>query len=190
MLRAAKIISTADLKAIERGLSRISREIETGNFRWSIDAEDVHSNIERRLIALVGEAGKRLHTARSRNDQVATSLRLWLREEIDTICALLREVQRRLLDQADEHAATVMPGFTHLQVAQPVTFGHHLLAYFEMLQRDSSRLADCRRRVNHLPLGAAALAGTSFRIDRAISRSSSAAARPSRWCTFRAFRRN
>jgi argininosuccinate lyase len=167
MLRSARILSVADLKAIERGLSRISREIETGKFRWSIDAEDVHSNIERRLIALVGEAGKRLHTARSRNDQVATSLRLWLREEIDRIDGLLREVQRRLLDQAEKHAATIMPGFTHLQVAQPVTFGHHLLAYFEMLQRDRSRISDCRRRVNHLPLGAAALAGTSFPIDRA-----------------------
>ena len=167
MLRSARILSVADLKAIERGLSRISREIETGKFRWSIEAEDVHSNIERRLIALVGEAGKRLHTARSRNDQVATSLRLWLREAIDEIDGLLREVQRRLLDQAEKHAATVMPGFTHLQVAQPVTFGHHLLAYFEMLQRDRSRISDCRGRVNHLPLGAAALAGTSFPIDRA-----------------------
>ena len=167
MLRSARILAVADLKAIERGLSRISREIEAGKFRWSVAAEDVHSNIERRLIALVGEAGKRLHTARSRNDQVATSLRLWLREAIDEIGSLLREVQRRLLDQAEKHAATIMPGFTHLQVAQPVTFGHHLLAYFEMFQRDHSRFSDCRRRVNHLPLGAAALAGTSFRIDRA-----------------------
>jgi argininosuccinate lyase len=166
MLRSARILSVADLKAIERGLSRISREIEAGRFRWSIDAEDVHSNIERRLIALAGEAGKRLHTARSRNDQVATSLRLWLRDAMDEIDGLLREVQRRLLDQAEKHAATVMPGFTHLQVAQPVTFGHHLLAYFEMLQRDRSRIADCRGRVNHLPLGAAALAGTSFPIVR------------------------
>ncbi|HLQ02445.1 MAG TPA: argininosuccinate lyase [Burkholderiales bacterium] len=167
MLRAARVLSAADLKAIERGLSRISREIESGRFRWSLDAEDVHLNIERRLIGLVGEAGKRLHTARSRNDQVATDLRLWLRDAIDDISELLRNVQRRLLDQAEKHAATLMPGFTHLQVAQPVTFGHHLLAYFEMLERDRSRLADCRRRVNHLPLGAAALAGTSFPIDRA-----------------------
>ncbi len=167
MLRAAGILSAADLRAIERGLSRISREIESGRFRWSLEAEDVHLNIERRLIGLVGEAGKRLHTARSRNDQVATDLRLWLRDAIDAIGELLRSLQRRLLDQAEKHAATLMPGFTHLQVAQPVTFGHHLLAYFEMLARDRSRLADCRRRVNHLPLGAAALAGTSFPIDRA-----------------------
>ena len=167
MLRAVGVLKPADLKAIERGLSRISREIETGRFRWSLEAEDVHVNIERRLIALVGEAGKRLHTARSRNDQVATDLRLWLREAIDEIRGLARKLQRELLDQAERHAATVMPGFTHLQVAQPVTFGHHLLAYFEMLERDRSRLADCRRRVNCLPLGAAALAGTSFRIDRA-----------------------
>ncbi len=167
MLRTAGILSAADLRAIERGLSRISREIESGRFRWSLEAEDVHLNIERRLIGLVGEAGKRLHTARSRNDQVATDLRLWLRDAIDEIGDLLRSVQRRLLDQAEKHAATLMPGFTHLQVAQPVTFGHHLLAYFEMLERDRSRLADCRRRVNHLPLGAAALAGTSFPIDRA-----------------------
>jgi argininosuccinate lyase len=167
MLRSAKLLSATDLKAIERGFSRISREIETGRFRWSLNAEDVHLNIERRLIALIGEAGKRLHTARSRNDQVATDLRLWLREAIDDIGGLLRRVQRRLLDQAEKHAATVMPGFTHLQVAQPVTFGHHLLAYFEMFERDRLRFADCRGRVNCLPLGAAALAGTSFRIDRA-----------------------
>ncbi len=167
MLCTAGILSAADLRAIERGLSRISREIESGRFRWSLEAEDVHLNIERRLIGLVGEAGKRLHTARSRNDQVATDLRLWLRDAIDAIGELLRSLQRRLLDQAEKHAATLMPGFTHLQVAQPVTFGHHLLAYFEMLERDRSRLADCRRRVNHLPLGAAALAGTSFPIDRA-----------------------
>ena len=167
MLRSAKLLSATDLKAIERGFSRISREIETGRFRWSLNAEDVHLNIERRLIALIGEAGKRLHTARSRNDQVATDLRLWLREAIDDIGGLLRGVQRRLLDQAEKHAATVMPGFTHLQVAQPVTFGHHLLAYFEMFERDRLRFADCRGRVNCLPLGAAALAGTSFRIDRA-----------------------
>jgi argininosuccinate lyase len=167
MLRGAGVLTRADLKAIERGLSRISKEIEAGRFRWSVDAEDVHTNIERRLIDLVGQAGKRLHTARSRNDQVATDLRLWLRDAIDEIVDLLRKFQKALIDQADEHASTVMPGFTHLQVAQPVTFGHHLLAYFEMLERDRTRLADCRRRVNSLPLGAAALAGTSFPIDRA-----------------------
>ena len=167
MLRAAGIIGRSDLKSIERGLSRIAREVESGRLRWSLEAEDVHLNIERRLIELVGNAGKRLHTARSRNDQVATDLRLWLRDAIDEIADLMRRVQRALVDQAEKHAATVMPGFTHLQVAQPVTFGHHLLAYFEMLERDRSRLADCRGRVNRLPLGAAALAGTSFPIDRA-----------------------
>lgn len=167
MLRAARILTRADLKAIERGLSRISREIEAGRFRWSLEAEDVHLNIERRLIGIARSAGKRLHTARSRNDQVATDLRLWLRDAIDEIADLVRKVQGALVDQAEKNAATVMPGFTHLQVAQPVTFGHHLLAYFEMLERDRGRLADCRRRVNSLPLGSAALAGTSFPIDRA-----------------------
>src|SRR5258708_5535091 len=167
MLRAAGILSAADLRAIERGLSRISREIESGGFRWSLEAEDVHLNIERRLIGLGGEAGKRLRPARSRTDQVATDLRLWLRDAIDAIGELLRSLQRRLLDQAEKHAATLMPGFTHPQVAQPVTFGHHLLAYFEMLAPDRSRLADCRRRVNHRPLGGAALAGPSVPIARA-----------------------
>jgi len=166
MLRAAGILSAADLRAIERGLAKIAKEIESGRFAWSLDAEDVHLNIERRLTALAGDAGKRLHTARSRNDQVATDVRLWLRDAIDEIAALLRALQSRLLDQAQKHAATVMPGFTHLQVAQPVTFGHHLMAYFEMLERDRERLADCRRRTNRLPLGAAALAGTSYPIDR------------------------
>jgi argininosuccinate lyase len=167
MLAAAGIIKKADLTAIERGLARIRREIEKGEFAWSLDAEDVHLNIERRLTALAGEAGKRLHTARSRNDQVATDLRLWLREEIDTLDKLLTGLMRALIGQAERHAALVMPGFTHLQVAQPVTFGHHLLAYVAMLERDRARLAQCRTRVNQLPLGAAALAGTSFPIDRA-----------------------
>jgi len=167
MLAARRIISRADLRSIERGLARIRREIETGAFKWSLDAEDVHLNIERRLIALVGDAGKRLHTARSRNDQVATDVRLWLRAEIDEISQRLRALLTALVDQAERHAALVMPGFTHLQVAQPVTFGHHMLAYFEMFERDRARLADCRRRVNRLPLGSAALAGTSFPIDRA-----------------------
>lgn len=167
MLRACGIVSRADLRAIERGLAAISREIASGKFRWSLDAEDVHVNIERRLIALVGEAGKRLHTARSRNDQVATDLRLWLRDALDEISGLLKALQLKVLDQAEKHTSTAMPGFTHLQVAQPVTFGHHMLAYFEMLERDRSRFADCRRRLNRLPLGAAALAGTSFPIDRA-----------------------
>src|SRR5881392_1186721 len=166
MLAACGILSRRDVTAIERGLARIGREIDRGRFKWSLEAEDVHFNIERRLTALVGEAGKRLHTARSRNDQVATDLRLWLRDEIDAIRGLIAALIEALLGQAARHAALVMPGFTHLQVAQPVTFGHHLLAYFEMLERDRARLSDCRRRVNCLPLGAAALAGTSFPIDR------------------------
>jgi argininosuccinate lyase len=166
MLRAVGVLSPADLAAIEEGMAKISREIESGTFPWSLDAEDVHLNVEKRLTELVGEAGKRLHTARSRNDQVATDLRLWLRDELDACVAALRALQSALLDQAEAHAATIMPGFTHLQVAQPVTFGHHLLAYFEMLERDRARLADCRGRLNRLPLGAAALAGTSFPIDR------------------------
>jgi argininosuccinate lyase len=166
MLAAARIISKADLRAIERGLARIKREIQSGRFAWSLDAEDVHLNIERRLTTLVGEAGKRLHTARSRNDQVATDLRLWLRDEIDALDELLVALLRALITQAERHAALVMPGFTHLQVAQPVTFGHHLLAYVAMLERDRARIAQCRVRVNQLPLGAAALAGTSFPIDR------------------------
>src|SRR6185503_7206792 len=166
MLAAQRIISRRDLAAIERGLARIEREIASGRFRWSVAAEDVHLNIERRLTALVGDAGKRLHTARSRNDQVATDVRLWLRDEMDGLRALLSRLQVALLDQAQRHAALVMPGFTHLQVAQPVTFGHHLMAYVEMLERDRQRLTQIRKRVNQLPLGAAALAGTSFPIDR------------------------
>src|SRR5947207_12614420 len=166
MLAATGIITKRDLTAIERGLAQVRREIESGRFAWSLDAEDVHLNIERRLTAIAGEAGKRLHTARSRNDQVATDLRLWLREEIDAIDAALARLMRALIAQAERHAALVMPGFTHLQVAQPVTFGHHLLAYVAMLERDRARLAECRARVNQLPLGAAALAGTSFPIDR------------------------
>ena len=166
MLAAQGIVTRRDLAAIQRGLGRIEREIDSGRFRWSLDAEDVHLNIERRLTALVGDAGKRLHTARSRNDQVATDVRLWLRDEIDALHALVADLQRALLDQAERHAALVMPGFTHLQVAQPVTFGHHLMAYVEMLERDGERLMEVRKRVNRLPLGAAALAGTSFPIDR------------------------
>src|SRR5258706_6924208 len=166
MLAASGIITKRDLTAIERGLAQIRREVEKDTFQWSIDAEDVHLNIELRLTALVGEPGKRLHTARSRNDQVATDLRLWLREEIDGIDASLAALIRSLIAQAERHAALVMPGFTHLQVAQPVTFGHHRLAYVAMFERDRERLAQCRARVNQLPLGAAALAGTSFPIDR------------------------
>jgi argininosuccinate lyase len=166
MLGARGILAKADVAAIERGLKKIGAEIAAGKFAWSEAHEDVHSNIERRLIELAGEAGKRLHTGRSRNDQVATDLRLWLRGEIDALRAQLATLMRALLAQAARHAALVMPGFTHLQVAQPVTFGHHLLAYVAMLERDRERLADCRRRVNVLPLGAAALAGTTFPIDR------------------------
>jgi argininosuccinate lyase len=168
MLAHQQIISDRDLADIERGMAQITQEIERGEFQWSLDAEDVHLNIEKRLIALIGDAGKRLHTGRSRNDQVATDIRLWLRDAIDEIDRLLRNMQTALLDLAERHTQTPLPGFTHLQVAQPVTFGHHLLAYVEMLARDRTRLTDCRRRLNHLPLGAAALAGTTFPIDRAF----------------------
>ncbi len=166
MLARQGILGDADLASIEQGMAAIAAEIEAGGFNWNLDDEDVHLNIEKRLTALVGDAGKRLHTGRSRNDQVATDIRLWLRDTIDEIDGLLRDFQKSLLDMAEIHTATPLPGFTHLQVAQPVTFGHHLLAYFEMLRRDRERFADCRRRVNRLPLGAAALAGTTFPIDR------------------------
>jgi argininosuccinate lyase len=147
-------------------MTQIAAEIESGKFEWKLDLEDVHLNIEARLTQLAGDAGKRLHTGRSRNDQIATDVRLWLRGEIDLIAALLADLQRALLDLAERNAETVMPGFTHLQVAQPVSFGHHLLAYVEMFSRDAERMADVRRRVNRLPLGAAALAGTSYPLDR------------------------
>ena len=166
MLAGRGVIARRDLAAIERGLARIRREVERGEFVWSLDAEDVHLNIERRLTEIAGDAGKRLHTARSRNDQVATDLRLWLRAEIDGIRGEMAALGRALLGQASRHADLVMPGFTHLQVAQPVTFGHHLLAYVEMLERDRERLGEIRKRVNQLPLGAAALAGTTFPIER------------------------
>ncbi|WP_114649998.1 argininosuccinate lyase [Pseudothauera hydrothermalis] len=166
MLARQGIIGAQDLADIERGMAQIAAEIERGEFAWNLDDEDVHLNIEKRLTALVGDAGKRLHTGRSRNDQVATDIRLWLREAIDQILALIADFQKNLLDVAEAHADTPMPGFTHLQVAQPVTFGHHLMAYYEMTRRDAERFADCRRRVNRLPLGAAALAGTSYPIDR------------------------
>ena len=166
MLAAVGIISKTDLAAIEKGLAQILDEIRGGRFPWSEAHEDVHFNIERRLTELVGEPGKRLHTARSRNDQVATDVRLYLRAAIDQALVNLKAVQRALLDLGDQHAETLMPGYTHLQVAQPVSYGHHLLAYFEMFARDAQRLADCRKRLNRLPLGAAALAGTSFPIDR------------------------
>jgi argininosuccinate lyase len=166
MLCAQSIISSVDLESIERGMAQIASEIERGEFGWNLDDEDVHLNIEKRLTALVGDAGKRLHTGRSRNDQVATDIRLWLRDAIDEIIELLGQFQAALIELAQTHHATPLPGFTHLQVAQPVTFGHHLLAYVEMLERDRERMADCRKRTNRLPLGAAALAGTTFPIDR------------------------
>ncbi|MBI3368391.1 MAG: argininosuccinate lyase [Burkholderiales bacterium] len=166
MLAAQKIISAQDLADIQRGMAQIRSEIEAGTFEWKLELEDVHLNIEARLTQLVGDAGKRLHTGRSRNDQVATDVRLWLRGEIDALAPLLTEMQRALVDVAARHTDTVMPGFTHLQVAQPVSFAHHLLAYVEMFARDAERLADTRKRVNRLPLGAAALAGTSYPLDR------------------------
>jgi argininosuccinate lyase len=166
MLHAVEILSANDLATIEKGLVQIREEIRAGKFQWSVDLEDVHMNIESRLTALVGDAGKRLHTARSRNDQVATDVRLYLRAAIDDISGLIKAAQRALLDLADQHTDTIMPGFTHMQVAQPVSYAHHLMAYFEMLNRDAQRLADCRKRVNRLPLGSAALAGTTFPIDR------------------------
>jgi argininosuccinate lyase len=166
MLAARGIITREDLEAIERGLGQIRDEIREGRFSWSQQLEDVHLNIEKRLTDIVGDAGKRLHTGRSRNDQVATDIRLYLRAAIDEISDLVGALQQALVDLAEHHVETVMPGFTHLQVAQPVSFAHHLLAYFEMLKRDAGRLSDCRKRVNQLPLGAAALAGTSYPIDR------------------------
>ena len=166
MLAAIGVLTAADLAAIERGLAAIRGEVERSEFVWSRDFEDVHLNIEKRLIALIGDAGKRLHTGRSRNDQVATDMRLYVRSAIDDLATRITALRRALLDLAEAHAATIMPGFTHLQVAQPVTFGHHLMAYDAMLSRDAERFCDCRARVNRLPLGSAALAGTSFPIER------------------------
>ena len=169
MLAATGIIGEAERDAILEGLERIRERIEKGEFPFARALEDIHLNIEARLTEMIGEPGRRLHTARSRNDQVATDFRLWVRDAVDRADALLRELQAVLLDRAEEHAATVMPGFTHLQAAQPVTFGHHLMAYVEMFGRDRSRFADARRRMNECPLGAAALAGTSFPIDREMT---------------------
>ena len=166
MLAAQGIINADDHAAIQRGMATITQEIESGRFEWKLDLEDVHLNIEARLTQLVGDAGKRLHTGRSRNDQVATDVRLWLRGEIDTISPLLVQMQSALVDVAEKNVETILPGFTHMQVAQPVSFAHHLLAYVEMFKRDAERLADVRKRVNQLPLGAAALAGTSYPLDR------------------------
>ena len=166
MLARQQVISADDLEAIRRGMAQIRAEIEAGSFDWKLDLEDVHLNIEARLTQLVGDAGKRLHTGRSRNDQVATDVRLWLRGEIDLLAGLLVDLQKALLALAEKNVDVVLPGFTHLQVAQPVSFGHHMLAYVEMFARDHERMLDVRKRVNRLPLGAAALAGTSYPLDR------------------------
>lgn len=166
MLNAQGIISGADIRAIEKGLKEILAEIKADKFEWLLDLEDVHLNIEKRLTDKIGDAGKRLHTGRSRNDQVATDVRLWLRGVSDEVLLGITKLQTSILDLAEQHFDTIMPGFTHLQVAQPVTFGHHLMAYFEMLKRDAERFADARKRINKLPLGAAALAGTSYPINR------------------------
>jgi len=166
MLAQVGVLTAEDLQAIEHGLGLVRGEIERGEFAWRLDLEDVHLNIEARLTELIGAAGKRLHTGRSRNDQVATDLRLYLRAQIDAVLVELQRLQRSLVELAGAHTATILPGFTHLQVAQPVVLGHHLLAYVEMLERDAERLREARVRVNSLPLGAAALAGTSYPIDR------------------------
>ena len=166
MLCAQAIIDADDLASIQRGLARVREEIEAGRFEWKLELEDVHLNIEARLTQLVGDAGKRLHTGRSRNDQVATDVRLWLRDEIDALAILLADLQRALVDVAAANTQTIMPGFTHLQVAQPVSFGHHMLASVEMFSRDAQRFMEVRARTNCLPLGAAALAGTSYALDR------------------------
>ena len=166
MLLAQKIISSQDLADIQRGMAQITDEINKGQFDWQLDLEDVHLNIEARLTQIVGDAGKRLHTGRSRNDQVATDVRLWLVNEIDLISTLLNDLQKSLIEVAERNVEVIMPGFTHLQVAQPVSFAHHLLAYVEMFARDAERMADVRRRTNRLPLGSAALAGTTYPLDR------------------------
>lgn len=169
MLHQSGVLSAEDLAAIKTGMQEILAEIAAGKIDWSVDLEDVHMNVEHLLTQKVGDAGKRLHTGRSRNDQVATDIRLWLRDEIDSIVLLIKDLQSALVDLADKNAEVVMPGFTHMQVAQPVSFGHHMLAYVEMLGRDSERMLDCRHRVNRMPLGAAALAGTTFPIQREIT---------------------
>ena len=169
MLAHVGVLTGTERDAIVKGLSEIEAEIEAGTFTWSVALEDVHMNIESRLIARIGEAGKKLHTGRSRNDQIATDLRLYLRDAADVIDSAIQRLQKALVSVAEREVDSIMPGFTHLQVAQPVTFGHQMLAWFEMLQRDRGRFADCRRRINVMPLGAAALAGTSYPIDRAFA---------------------
>lgn len=171
MLAEVKVLTVDERDQIIAGLQQIEQEIENGDFEWSIAQEDVHMNIEARLIALIGEVGKKLHTGRSRNDQVATDVRLYLRDMIEPIGQQLNRLQEALLNVAEREAETIMPGFTHLQTAQPVTFGHHMMAWYEMLVRDAERLQDCAKRANSLPLGAAALAGTTFPIDREMTAS-------------------
>ncbi len=166
MLAHIGVLTDDECQKILLGLDQVQTEIESGQFQWSVSLEDVHMNVEARLTALIGDAGKKLHTGRSRNDQVATDIRLYLRDEIDAIQIELTRLQTALIDLAEREADAIMPGFTHLQVAQPVTFGHHMLAWLEMLLRDGQRLADCRKRMNIMPLGSAALAGTSYPIDR------------------------
>ena len=169
MLKQAGVLSAADVADIQQGMTEILADIENGRIEWSLDLEDVHMNIEKRLTDKIGDAGKRLHTGRSRNDQVATDIRLWLRDEISQLRLLIQSLQLALVELAESNAEVVMPGFTHLQVAQPVSFGHHMLAYVEMLGRDDERMADCRKRVNRMPLGAAALAGTTYPIRREVT---------------------
>ncbi len=169
MLAEVGVLTNEERDQIIEGLKGVKADIEAGNFQWSVSLEDVHMNIEARLTDRIGITGKKLHTGRSRNDQVATDIRLYLRDEIDVIAEELKRLQSGLLDLAEREAHTIMPGFTHLQTAQPVTFGHHLLAWYEMLVRDAERLQDCRKRVNVMPLGAAALAGTTYPIDRAMT---------------------
>src|SRR5690606_27025982 len=178
MLAKVGVLTADELALIEKGLEEIRAEIEAGRFDWSVGLEDVHMNIEARLTDRIGIAGKKLHTGRSRNDQVATDIRLYLRDEIDAIGAELTRLQQGLVGLAAQHFDVIMPGFTHLQTAQPVTFGHHLLAWNEMLERDYGRLVDCRKRMNQSPLGAAALAGTTYPIDRALTASLMGFAKP------------
>jgi argininosuccinate lyase len=180
MLEEVGVLSKEECQDIIDGLGQVQYEIEGGQLEWSVSLEDIHMNVEARLTALIGDTGKKLHTGRSRNDQIATDIRLYLREEIDLITAELKRLQTGLVDLAEREADTILPGFTHLQVAQPISFGHHMLAWFEMLQRDVERLQDCRKRVNVLPLGSAALAGTTYPIDREYTASLLGFERPSR----------
>jgi argininosuccinate lyase len=180
MLEKVGVLTAQECQGIIDGLNQVLHEIESGKLEWSTSLEDIHMNVEARLTALIGDTGKKLHTGRSRNDQIATDIRLYLREEIDRIIAELKRLQTGLVDLAEREADTILPGFTHLQVAQPISFGHHMLAWFEMLQRDVERLQDCRRRVNVLPLGSAALAGTTYPINREYTAELLGFDRPSR----------